>query len=104
MAGTSMAGAAKNLRQTLHEMDLDDVLVADGFDSACLGVVERCGQPSILLYDAERCVRILMKRDKMTEEEAWEYFSYNVSGAWVGDGTPGWLVTRFTEAGKLRVR
>ena len=24
----------------------------------------------------------------MTEEEALEYFDYNVQGAWVGEGTP----------------
>lgn len=81
MATCSAPETAKNLRETLHEMDLDDVLIADGFDSACLGVIERCGQPVVLLYDVERCIKILRRHDKMTEEEAREYFDFNVSGA-----------------------
>jgi hypothetical protein len=29
-----------------------------------------------------------MDRDGMHEEEAEEYFEFNVAGAWVGHGTP----------------
>ena len=27
----------------------------------------------------------------MTEEEAYEYYNYNMLGAWVGDGTPAFI-------------
>jgi hypothetical protein len=29
-----------------------------------------------------------MERDGMDEDEAEEYFEFNVTGAWVGHGTP----------------
>jgi hypothetical protein len=35
-----------------------------------------------------KCIDILMKRDDMTEEEAVEYFEFNVTGSYVGENTP----------------
>lgn len=54
-----------------------DALLLDGFEAAFIGVARRCGQPSLAVYDRDRCLRILMARDGLTEEEAEEYFSYN---------------------------
>lgn len=42
----------------------------------------------VVVYSAEKVVKILVKDNDMTEEEAWEHFDYNISGAWLGDGTP----------------
>jgi len=64
-----------------------DALFADGLDGAILGIVERFAMPPVALYDRTKCVEILMKQD-MTFEEAEEFFEYNVTGSWVGDGTP----------------
>lgn len=66
------------------------ILKADGFDGAILGLGRRCGQPDLLVYDADKCVAILMK-DGMTDEEAMEYFEFNVVGSWMGEGTPIFL-------------
>ena len=41
-----------------------------------------------LIYSVEKCITILMK--EMSFEEAFDYFHYNVLGAWVGDKTPIW--------------
>jgi hypothetical protein len=68
-----------------------DALLADGFEDAILGIVERVGQPAIVIYDREKCIEILMA-DGTDREEAEEYFEFNTSGAWVGNGTPGFLV------------
>jgi hypothetical protein len=68
-----------------------DALLADGFEDAIVGIVERIGQPSIVLYDRDKCIEILMA-DGTCREEAEEHFCFNVSGAWVGPGTPGFLV------------
>ena len=62
----------------------------DEFDGAILGLGRRCGQPDLLVYDVDKCVAILMK-DGMTDEEAMEYFEFNVVGAWMGEGTPIFL-------------
>ena len=66
----------------------EEILTADGFDYALIGVRERAGQPTIAMYDKDKCINLLIERDGMTEEEAEEYFYFNVVGAWVGEYTP----------------
>ena len=63
-------------------------LVCDGLNDAIIGIARRCGQPALLVYDRERMVKSLMRSGPMTWEEADEYLSFNVEGAWVGEGTP----------------
>ena len=67
-----------------------DLLKADGFDEAILGVVQRIGIEAIC-YDLNKVIEILMTRDGMDEEEAWEYYQFNIAGAWVGESTPLFL-------------
>lgn len=69
----------------------EELLTADGFDDAIIGVGTRCGQLPVVVYDAAKAVDILVTRDNMTHEEADEFFSFNVEGAWVGEQTPIWL-------------
>tara|TARA_R100001530_G_scaffold76623_2_gene53810 strand:- start:188 stop:448 length:261 start_codon:yes stop_codon:yes gene_type:complete len=65
-----------------------DVLIADGFDDAIIGIAERYGMNSVVLYDKNKCVKIMQDRDGMTEEEAIEFFNYNIVGAYMGEHTP----------------
>ena len=67
-----------------------DLLKADGFDEAILGVVQRIGIEA-LCYDLNKVIEILMTRDGMDEEEAWEYYQFNIANAWVGESTPLFL-------------
>jgi hypothetical protein len=75
--------------------DDDDLLVADGFDEAIVGVawddwstsptgVVRAAR---VVYDLDRCVEVLMAQG-MDEETAEEYLSFNTVGAYVGPQTP----------------
>ena len=66
----------------------DEVLFADGFDEAVLGIARRAAQPDVVAYDYEKCVQVLVERDEMTEEEAREYMEFNVVGTFVGKRTP----------------
>ena len=77
----------KNKIELLKEEN-PDYLMADGFDDAIVGTAERFGMHRVVLYDTTKCIDILMKRDKMTEEEAIEFFYYNVIGSWMGEYTP----------------
>ena len=61
-------------------------LKADGFDKAIIGIARRCGQADLVAYDVGKCIEVLT--EDMTEEEAIEYFEFNVVGAWMGEGTP----------------
>lgn len=63
-------------------------IILDGLDEALVGYIELEGFPIKALYDTERVIEILVKRDGMTLEEAEEYFDYNIRGLRVGDCTP----------------
>jgi|HubBroStandDraft_5_1064220.scaffolds.fasta_scaffold114150_2 hypothetical protein len=83
-------------RSELHEwiaQHNEAALLAAGFEDAIVGVAERCSQPPLVVYDVQRCLKILMERDGMDAEGALECFEYNVLGAWLGDNTPLFLWT-----------
>ena len=65
-----------------------DVLIADGFDKAIMGIVERFGMNPVVLYNKKKCINIMIKRDGMTESEAIDFYYYNIVGAHMGDYTP----------------
>lgn len=67
-----------------------EFLKADGFDDAVIGfenISER------LIYSVSKCLDILNK--DMSEEDAIDYFYFNVSGAYVGEKTPIWCEDDF---------
>lgn len=66
-------------------------ILIDGFDEALVGICERIGQESIALYDKTKILNILINGDKMSRDEADEYFEYNIIGAYVGEGTPAFV-------------
>jgi hypothetical protein len=70
----------------------DSIITADGFELAFLG----CGYSfggAYAIYNFSTCLEILMQRDGMTYDEAEEYFEYNVTGAFVGDRMPVFLLS-----------
>lgn len=70
----------------------EEMLLIDGMDDAYVGRLYRSGQPVIAVYDKMKCIKILVERDGMTRDEAFEFFEFNIEGAWMGDNTPGVLV------------
>lgn len=62
-------------------------LLADGFETAFVGMAVREGQ-EVAVYDTAKCAELLINRDGMKLEEAQEYLEFNVTTAWVGKGTP----------------
>jgi|SRR5215471_1206132 len=80
------------LQETADDAPEDEpLLLADGFEDALLGTLEGCGRPTVLCYDYDRCIEILIERDGMTEPDAHEWMSFNVVGSYVGKTTPLWL-------------
>jgi hypothetical protein len=65
-----------------------DILTLDGFDEAILGVVERINL-LVVCYDRNKIIEILMR--DMNEEEAWEYYQFNILDAYMGESTPVYL-------------
>ena len=69
-----------------------EFLSADGFEDAIIGVVfDNATGEARLAYSRVGCINILIFRDKMTTEEAEEYFEFNVEGAYMGEKTPVWV-------------
>jgi len=62
------------------------MLRADGFNAAIIGTTWY-GSEELYIYSAEACIQILIDGG-MTDEEAVEYFEFNVSGSYVGEQTP----------------
>lgn len=69
----------------LEKYDEETFLKADGFDKAIIGVDETSMR---LIYSVKKCIEILMS--EMSEEDALEYFNFNVNSAYVGEKTPIW--------------
>jgi hypothetical protein len=67
------------------------VLKVDGFDKAIIGEVISFNRPNVLCYSIGGIIDIMVKRDGMTVDEAYEFFDYNIAGAYHGDGTPVFL-------------
>ena len=61
-----------------------DALLADGLDNALAGY-DTQGRA---IYFIDAIIGTLMERDGMTYEEAYEFFDFNIAGAFVGEYTP----------------
>jgi hypothetical protein len=68
----------------------EELLKADGFDDAIIGIDEKTWR---LIYSVSKCIEILSKN--MSEEDAIEYFYFNMEGAYVGEKTPIWCTDKF---------
>jgi hypothetical protein len=73
---------AMKLNEILEEYE--NVLIADGFDDAIIGI-----EPMTLrlVYDIDKVISILIKQG-MNEEDAIEYYEFNIAGSYVGEQTP----------------
>ena len=70
------------------------MVTADGFETAFVAVGFRYNGNDIAVYDYDLCIDVLIDRDTMSVEEANEFMSYNVIGAYVGEETPLFIRTQ----------
>tara|TARA_R110002020_G_scaffold263160_3_gene477551 strand:- start:344 stop:628 length:285 start_codon:yes stop_codon:yes gene_type:complete len=82
-------GNPKDLREALEFLNPEALLIT-GLDKALIGI----SHPSFMLdralavYSSQKIIEIIMKEDDVSEEEALEYFYFNIIGAYVGENTP----------------
>jgi len=82
------------------------MLLADGFDEAIIGYIDRTNEPRVVVYDREKCIDIILRdilSPTLCNRESWErcscsnrdeaeeYFEYNVAGSYMGAETPAYL-------------
>tara|TARA_Y100001951_G_C11054443_1_gene137421 strand:+ start:121 stop:417 length:297 start_codon:yes stop_codon:yes gene_type:complete len=79
----------ERIRQVLEEEN-PEALLADGLDKALIGIYRPRWNDSVMpvaVYSICKIIEELVK-DGMDEEEAIEYFDFNVDGAYMGEYTP----------------
>ena len=76
------AKRVEQLKETIGEYN-PEALFADGHDHAIMGY----SSDGRVVYSASNIIGGLMNGG-MTEEEAIEYFHFNIEGAYVGEFTP----------------
>jgi len=77
------------------KVDIDEyaegAVLLDGLESAIIGIVEEFGNGRRILYSKPKILSILCERDSMTEEEAEEFYSYNILGLYASEQNPVFL-------------
>lgn len=78
-----------SIRQTIAEIDPELVLLdpVEKYDHCILGLASRIGMEDCVAYDRSKVIAELMN-DGMSEEDAEDFFSFNIAGAYVGLRTP----------------
>ncbi len=67
-----------DIKSILNDMDLDaPVVVMDRYDDAVIGIT----LDNRLIYSLDKIGQMLMSVDGMTQEDAWDYISYNIVGS-----------------------
>jgi hypothetical protein len=101
IAGSSSGDPADdprlNIREELAgEWDTELLFLSEeDFDEAIIGVAERIGEEPVVAYDTTKIVEILSR--SMSVDEAYEYFEFNILGAYVGQKTPMFITTAFKQ-------
>ena len=84
---------ANKIQTLLDQSDGHGAVLMTGFDDCIVGILERFGvDVPVVVYDREKVIQKLMDSGIETYEEAEEFYHYNQLGAWVGDGTPAFLI------------
>ena len=58
----------------------EEATLLDGLDDAIIGMAEELGNGYRIVYSKSKIYEILMNRDGMTEEDAIEFYDYNILG------------------------
>jgi len=81
----------KAILEQIEAMELEEVVLLDGLDSAILGLVDIpnnvTANATVIAYSTKLILTSLCA-DGMDEEEALEYFHFNIGGGYLGKGTP----------------
>ena len=77
------------MKEELVKLD-PELLFADGFDDCIAGLtIGEEGLP-VVIYSRDAVIDKLA--EEMSEDEAWEYFDFNIACAYVGPRTPQFLI------------
>ena len=75
------------IRDDLVDRFGEDLLFADGYDSAIIGVAVGFDSQRVV-YNVEKMVEAGVEEAGMNYDESLEWLEYNTFGAYVGENTP----------------
>ena len=70
----------------------DGVVLLTGLEKAVVGITEEFGGVFRIMYSRSKILDLLQSLDEMTEEEAYEFYTYNILGMHVCEQNPIFLV------------
>jgi hypothetical protein len=70
---------------------IEVLLLPSEYDKAIVGLGLKFNEYSVV-YNAAKCISVLVKTHGMTYEEAVEYFEFNIEGSYLGVNTPTFIV------------
>ena len=79
----------KNIDKLQEMFPEDEILQADGFDKAIIGLEPLSGK---VIYDIQKMTMVLID-EGLTHEDAIEYLDFNVLNTYVGENTPLYIHT-----------
>jgi len=79
------------LTSILENWPDEQLTIADGFDEAVIGI-DVVGER--IIYSVQKVIDILMERDGMDEQDAIDWYEYNMQSTYVGEHTPIWCEDR----------
>lgn len=74
---------------TLKEID-PNIITYDGLEDALICYCDIFNK-TIAIYDKDKVIKILMDNNNWTEDDAEDFYEYNIIGTYSGDLTPGFI-------------
>jgi len=66
-----------------------DAVLVTGFDEALLGVARKAEDVNwVAIYNADLIIDSIIEDNEISEQEAMEFYKFNISGSYVGPMTP----------------
>ena len=65
-----------------------EMVTFDNLDEAIIGVASQWSKQPLVVYVREKMIRVFMKQNRWSYEEAEEWVGFNVDQVWAGEGTP----------------
>lgn len=76
-----------SIREEIEEVYPAIMYISEEYDPAIVGVAEIINGYPTLIYDRDTILNILIDGG-MSYEDAYEFYTFNISCAWYGDSTP----------------
>jgi len=79
--------SGKEKRDVIASFD-PDLKIYPEFDDCIVGIAEGFNVATSVVYDLPAIINQLVDSSDMSYEDAWEHYTYNIRGGYIGEDTP----------------